>query len=192
MSCHGGGDDRVSIPSQLGTLFGDRYADFDFHAHWSQYPRSWALSSEKRKCEFAAGAAQSQYPRSWALSSEHTMPDGRGVPFCLNTLAVGHSLRRRTFWPSRRYKKVSIPSQLGTLFGDYHVHRYVSRDLVSIPSQLGTLFGGDVRDLARIRKYVSIPSQLGTLFGVGLKALLRTALTGLNTLAVGHSLRSCK
>ena len=86
---------------------------------------------------------------------------------------------------------VSIPSQLGTLFGDVKRARCVPKTLsqyprswalssekmirrtgvednrVSIPSQLGTLFGGALAMLAGAFLLVSIPSQLGTLFGGG-------------------------
>ena len=60
----------------------------------------------------------SQYPLRWAPSSD-----------------------RWKFFTNSATSYVSIPSQVGTLFGHWLSACLPSRRLVSIPSQVGTLFG---------------------------------------------------
>ena len=110
----------VSIPSQLGTLFGVEF-DSDFSStttHVSIPSQLGTLFGGMESRNIIWEAVKSQYPRSWALSSEDR-----------------HSVE------GRRSYKASIPSQLGTLFGENPYKEVMPIHLVSIPSQLGTLFG---------------------------------------------------
>ena len=62
--------------------------------------------------------------------------------------------------------------------------------LVSIPSQVGTLFGPRLRSAWSPSVRVSIPSQVGTLFGRGGSSAANGRHLGLNTLSGGHPLRT--
>ena len=134
----------VSIPSQVGTLFGPApRVPNQAGGGWSQYPLRWAPSSDFATGGSGEGRATSQYPLRWAPSS-----DTPSSP-CLFTS-----------------RGVSIPSQVGTLFG-LHVDRV-----------------GDPGDS------VSIPSQVGTLFGQTPWMATSSLTPSLNTLSGGHPLRT--
>ena len=84
----------------------------------------------------------------------------------LNTLAGGQPLW--TLAGAGRgwdYGIVSIPSQVGNLFGRCDWFKPDAVEVVSIPSQMGNLFGLGERRRIRIELHVSIPSQVGNLFG---------------------------
>ncbi len=134
---------EVSIPSQVGTLFGP-----GGHARRRRHPVRLNTLSGGHPLRTLTGV----------VCSNETMS--------LNTLSGGHPLRT----PSQSIcrlstRSVSIPSQVGTLFGHPLTRPFGGNDEVSIPSQVGTLFGRWSLVRACRGHQVSIPSQVGTLFG---------------------------
>ena len=137
----------VSIPSQVGTLFGlIVLVNVGVAILMSQYPLRWAPSSDFVRWPWVVYAVRSQYPLRWAPSSDE-----------------GHTLLGLTG------DYVSIPSQVGTLFG--LEAQYTGEGGAC---GLNTLSGGHplrtgiVWEGSFLREDVSIPSQVGTLFGPGI------------------------
>ena len=66
--------DEVSIPSQVGTLFGQERVRTEWKCYEvSQYPLRWAPSSDVTDKVYTDDWSESQYPLRWAPSSDLTV-----------------------------------------------------------------------------------------------------------------------
>ena len=141
--------------------------DWFYGAAVSQYPLRWAPSSDKKPCRTSAWRTRGLN----TLSGGHPLrTTGSMVPpsteSSLNTLSGGHPLRTAGLASPCKHWRVS----LNTLSGGHPLRTArpaigPSRIRVSIPSQVGTLFGRSASSRPPPRNPVSIPSQVGTLFG---------------------------
>ena len=110
---------------------------------------------------------------------------------CLNTLTGGHCIRTG----SRRKHEYNYVC-LNTLTGGHCIRTYPGTYsdppawYVSIPSQVGTVFGLCGGCYGRDLWYVSIPSQVGTVFGRSRASTTSASLLSLNTLTGGHCIRT--
>ena len=161
-------DNTVSIPSQVGTLFGpiDRMVE-------AIPPASLNTLSGGHPLRTVVSGLQdaSRLKRLNTLSGGHPLrtPWRRQVsrlPCSLNTLSGGHPLR--TDWATARVR-YGDPSQYPLRWApssdDGTMNMAMANGFVSIPSQVGTLFGRPRPTRRNPRTRVSIPSQVGTLFG---------------------------
>ena len=231
---------RVSIPSQVGTVFGrdDGYiasmhtARSQYPHRWalysdgvlsgselgvcpsqyphrwalysdpaparssapaaaSQYPHRWALYSDKKFAWLTSLAPLSQYPHRWALYSDRTAGARSTAPGArLNTLTGGHCIRTQGWTVVQPDGTVSIPSQVGTVFGRLFASRWLPPSPVSIPSQVGTVFGP--RTMASSSRLLMCLNTLTGGHCIRTKSTVagRVARPGLNTLTGGHCIRT--
>ena len=89
----------------------------------------------------------------------------------LNTLSDGHSLRTDLPTNYMHVEDVSIPSLMGTPFGQIVDAQHDVNRHVSIPSLMGTPFGLCEVTLREFIDQVSIPSLMGTPFGLSASIL---------------------
>ena len=111
----------VSIPSQVGTLFGPG-AQFARRkpSCASQYPLRWAPSSDHgpRPWRIPLPPSLNTLSGGHPLRTKHCATCVNRSTTGLNTLSGGHPLRtREAFGYHKPLHSVSIPSQVGTLFG---------------------------------------------------------------------------